>query len=98
MPLQRDFHRTSDDSPRFDACSALLVRAPQAWVRDWELGSLDRREARLRCTVILPTICAAAAAPATLTELRSSWVTWGTQVGAHQQHEEVLAVLRHSLE
>mmetsp|Transcript_104260 Transcript_104260/g.270266 ORF Transcript_104260/g.270266 Transcript_104260/m.270266 type:complete len:513 (+) Transcript_104260:134-1672(+) len=30
-----------------------------AWLREWDRGSLDQREARLRCTIIFPTICAA---------------------------------------
>jgi len=53
--------------------SSALRRVNWAWVRDWELGSLDRREARLRCTVILPTICAAAAVQRT-DRRRRSWI------------------------
>jgi len=30
-----------------------------AWLRDWDLGVLDPRAARMRCSMVLPTICAA---------------------------------------
>lgn len=33
-----------------------------SWVSQWERGLLDAREARVRCTTIFPTICAAAKA------------------------------------
>ncbi|CAK0799801.1 unnamed protein product [Prorocentrum cordatum] len=39
-----------------------LRRVNWEWLRDWEHGRLEPRDARLRCTVVLPTICAAARA------------------------------------
>jgi hypothetical protein len=37
-----------------------LRRVNWEWLRDWDHGRLEPRDARLRCTVVLPTICAAA--------------------------------------
>jgi len=39
--------------------NAALRNVNWAWLREWEQGTLNQREARLRCTVIFPTICAA---------------------------------------
>jgi len=40
--------------------NASLRRANWAWLQEWDQKLLERRDARLRCTVVFPTICTAA--------------------------------------